>query len=367
MPHITPMTTALSLYLDALRFAAAFTVFVSHYATGRYGGGLFWQVVPYARIAVLVFFVLSGFVIAWVSETRERTVEEYCLSRFTRLYSVILPAFAATAAVDGLAALLNPGLSPLSGQSWMHRLSDYVLSALFLGANWTLLIQPGSNIPFWSLNYEAWYYALFAAAVFLRGRGRVLTLVVAAMVAGQKVLVLFPVWLMGVAAWRWRTTMPSRWSMPLIFGTAVGLIALGAPGAQHIFRQAATPWLPPFYSALDYIAGALAALALAALANASLPLPGPAAQRLVRDLAGTAFGLYLLQYPLLRFFSSVIPGPPDRALHRLCVFGLALGGSLVLAYPIERRKAVLKRGLRSGLDLMRRRSCRAVPERQGFS
>jgi peptidoglycan/LPS O-acetylase OafA/YrhL len=195
----------------------------------------------------------------------------------------------------------------------------------------------------------------------------VLTVVVAAMVAGPKILVLFPVWLMGVAAWWWRTTMPSRWSMPLIFGTAVGLIALGAPGGQHIFRRAATPWLPPFYSALDYIAGTLAALALAALANASLPLPGPAAQRLVRDLAGTAFGLYLLHYPLLRFFSSVIPGPPDRALHRLCVFGLALGGSLVLAYPIERRKAVLKRGLRSGLDLMRRRSCRAVPERQGFS
>ena len=57
------MTNALSLYLDALRFGAAFVVFVSHYVAERYTGGLFWQSMPYGRTAVLVFFVLSGFVI----------------------------------------------------------------------------------------------------------------------------------------------------------------------------------------------------------------------------------------------------------------------------------------------------------------
>jgi peptidoglycan/LPS O-acetylase OafA/YrhL len=35
------MINAPSLYLDALRFGAAFTVFVSHYADARYSGGLF--------------------------------------------------------------------------------------------------------------------------------------------------------------------------------------------------------------------------------------------------------------------------------------------------------------------------------------
>ena len=55
------MTNALSLYLDALRFGAAFVVFVSHYVAERYTGGLFWQGMPYGRTAVLVFFVLSGF------------------------------------------------------------------------------------------------------------------------------------------------------------------------------------------------------------------------------------------------------------------------------------------------------------------
>jgi peptidoglycan/LPS O-acetylase OafA/YrhL len=68
------MTSRLSLYLDALRFSAAFAVLLSH--TGRVSGGMFWQVQPYGRTAVMVFFVLSGFVIAWVTEARERTVEE---------------------------------------------------------------------------------------------------------------------------------------------------------------------------------------------------------------------------------------------------------------------------------------------------
>jgi peptidoglycan/LPS O-acetylase OafA/YrhL len=54
------VTPALSLYLDALRFGAALTVFLSHYGTGRISGGLFWHLADYGRSAVLVFFVLSG-------------------------------------------------------------------------------------------------------------------------------------------------------------------------------------------------------------------------------------------------------------------------------------------------------------------
>jgi hypothetical protein len=61
--------------------------------------------------------------------------------------------------------------------------------------------------------------------------------------------------------------------------------------------------------------------AIAAVPNAPLPLPGPAVQRLIRTLAGTAFGLYLLHYPLLHFFSTVIPGAPQGAAHRVAVFG----------------------------------------------
>jgi peptidoglycan/LPS O-acetylase OafA/YrhL len=66
-----------------------------------------------------------------------------------------------------------------------------VLSALFLGASLTLPVQPGSNLPFWSLNYEAWYYVLFGATAFLHGRQRILALIAAALLAGPKILPYF--------------------------------------------------------------------------------------------------------------------------------------------------------------------------------
>jgi hypothetical protein len=42
----------------------------------------------------------------------------------------------------------------------------YELSALFLGASWTFAARPSFQFSFWLLNYEAWYYMLFALRLF---------------------------------------------------------------------------------------------------------------------------------------------------------------------------------------------------------
>jgi peptidoglycan/LPS O-acetylase OafA/YrhL len=346
------MTNALSLYLDALRFGAAFAVFVSHYATGRISGGLFWQF-DGGRTAVLVFFVLSGFVIAWVSDTRERTLEDYGLSRIARLYSVIIPAFLLTAALDSVGKAVDPRLyGPEWGHSMAHPVIDYALSALFLGESWTMRVLPGFNVPYWSLNYEAWYYALFAVATFLRGRPRIAALIMAALLAGPRILLLLPVWLMGVAAWRWRAALPRRLGLPLVFVCLAGFIALEALGGERLFWHPSSGLLPPDFSAYDFVLGALVALLIIGLANVRLPMPARRFEGLVRGLAGTSFGLYLLHYPLLNFCGTVVPGPPDGALHRVLVFGLALGGALGLASFIEPRKGALKAQLRTVLHIL---------------
>jgi Acyltransferase family len=133
------MTSALSLYLDGLRFGAAFMVFLSHYAVGRISGALFWQAATYGRTAVLLFFVLSGFVIAWVTETRERTPGDYGLSRVARLYSVIIPAFLLTAVLNCVGSEIDPSLyGPEWGHGTNHPIIGYALSAMFLGESWKL-------------------------------------------------------------------------------------------------------------------------------------------------------------------------------------------------------------------------------------
>lgn len=103
----------------------------------------------YGWSAVLVFFVRSGFIIAWITETKERTLEEYALSRLARLYSVILPAFLITAVLDHHS---RPTEDRYAGD-----VLGYALSLVFLGSSWTLTAHPGSCLPLWSLNYEAWY------------------------------------------------------------------------------------------------------------------------------------------------------------------------------------------------------------------
>jgi peptidoglycan/LPS O-acetylase OafA/YrhL len=361
------MTNELSLYLDALRFGAAFAVFVSHYSTGRISGGLFWQF-DGGRTAVLVFFVLSGFVIAWVSDTRERTLEEYGLSRVARLYSVIIPAFVLTAALDSVGKAIDPRLySPEWGHSMAHSVTDYALSAVFLGESWTIRVLPGLNVPYWSLNYEAWYYVLFAAAIFLRGRPRIAVVIMAALLAGPRILFLLPVWLMGIAAWRWRAELPRQLGRPLVLACLAGVIALEALGGERLFWHPSRGWLPPDFSAYDFVLGVLVALFIVGLANMPLRMPGRRLERLVRGLAGTSFGLYLLHYPLLNFFGTVVPGPPDAALHRVLVFGLALGGAIGLASLIEPRKASLKAQLRSALHLLLRKPPPSAVARQRLS
>lgn len=340
------MTNALSLYLDGLRFAAAFAVFLSHYAAGRISGGLFWQFADYGRTAVLVFFVLSGFVIASVIETRERSLADYTLSRVARLYSVMIPAFILTAVLDYLGNAVDPALY---GPEWYPTLASpvlgYALSAVFLGESWTLQMLPGFNVPFWSLNCEAWYYVLFAAATFLRGSRRTAALISAALIAGPKILLLLPIWLMGVAAWRWRAGVPARLGAPIVAAGLAGFAALEMLGGEHLFWHPDTRWLPPQFSAYDYLLGAIIALFIVGLANARLPMPGARLERIVHTLAGTTFGLYLLHFPLLNFFATILPGPPYGAVHRLLVFCLALGGGLTLATLIEPRKVALRRRL----------------------
>jgi len=98
----------LSIYLDAIRFMTALTVFVGHYSLLHLSGGLLWQIQPYADEAVVVFFVLSGFVIAHATHGRRTSAADYCIGRAARIYSVVLPALLLTAVLDFVGNRLFP-------------------------------------------------------------------------------------------------------------------------------------------------------------------------------------------------------------------------------------------------------------------
>src|SRR5215472_235423 len=139
------MTRSTSIYLDLVRFLAAATVFVAHANFDRLTGGI-----PYlshidlaaASDAVIVFFVLSGFVIAYVADTKEKTLREFSLSRLARLWSVVIPALFLTLILDYAGSRISPALYD---PKWFR--SDYPLvrlgaNLLFLNEVWFVSIRP---------------------------------------------------------------------------------------------------------------------------------------------------------------------------------------------------------------------------------
>jgi peptidoglycan/LPS O-acetylase OafA/YrhL len=47
------------------------------------------------------FFAMSGYVIAYVADNKEKTIQLYTISRISRLYIVVIPALLLTAILDG--------------------------------------------------------------------------------------------------------------------------------------------------------------------------------------------------------------------------------------------------------------------------
>jgi peptidoglycan/LPS O-acetylase OafA/YrhL len=82
------------------RFIAAIAFVAVHATIPQMGGGWF-KIGAIGVDAVMVFFVLSGLVIAYVSAKKETAFEDYAVAGIARLWSVLLPALAITYVVDG--------------------------------------------------------------------------------------------------------------------------------------------------------------------------------------------------------------------------------------------------------------------------
>ena len=199
---VAGIAPGLSLYLELLRLLAATEVVLFHINGFALLGGhrAAWNM--FGHEAVVVFFVLSGFVIAFAADTREKTPKAYLISRLTRIYSVAVPCLLATLLFDRIGQALMPQLYDglVTDGSALVRLA---LGSLFLNESWTVSAQMFSNTPYWSIAYEFWYYMIFAGLFFFRGWMRVMLTALACLVAGYKILLLFPIWALGWGVYRW--------------------------------------------------------------------------------------------------------------------------------------------------------------------
>ena len=325
-----------SIYLNAVRFLAALAVFLGHASGRRFTDGFLWIFSEYMDVAVIIFFVLSGYVIAYVTDNRERTLGDYSINRVARILSVAIPALVLTFILDTVGRQLRPDLySAVWGYSTDRIWLQYLAALTFTNELWSNHINVGSMLPYWSLGYEVWYYAIFAAFWFLRGKVRYLLTALLCLIAGPRILSLFPIWIGGFAIYHaGKYRAPSQgWGLCLLAAT------LAVP-----FMLLIVTWQTPFRIKTSvgefYVAAALFLVNIFAMQSVG-PLFGRflnALERPIGWLAGMTFSLYLFHLPVAQFLSTLVPWAPHDIRTRLIMIGGTMAIVVILAAVTERRK-----------------------------
>ncbi|MDX8413350.1 MAG: acyltransferase family protein [Mariprofundales bacterium] len=353
------MSKNFSLFLDCVRALAALIVVGSHLSNPRLQGEWLAWAHQFGHEAVIVFFVLSGLVIAYVSQQRECTLQTFTVARFARLWSVALLALLFTFFADWVGRSLEPSIySP----DWYYDnlpLLRLLASALFINEVWFAQIVPLSDGPFWSLSYEFWYYVIFASLYFFSGWKRIVLCVIAIAIAGPKILLLWPIWLMGLAVWYIIQQQSVRPAMAMRIGVAALLLLVWSQYVDiessfyYLFSMPLlTEWQPilewrmsaRFLS--DWVDGALIAmifLGTHALVE-KLPAPHVMLTWVIRYVASATLFIYLFHYPLIYLLHAVgvnIGLDADGSLQVwLLVMTLAL--LLIFGPMVEKTKSLWK-------------------------
>lgn len=286
-----------SILLDTLRLVAALTVLFTH-ANDQWFTPIFERMNTISHAAVVVFFVLSGYVIAFTTASNNRGPRQYAVARLSRLYSVVLPAIVLTAVVELIVRRADANLAEFytRGNDWPR----YAICALFCNEIGFFSAAPPINVALWSLSFEFWYYIIFGLWFYRSHTWKSrLLLVGACLIAGPKILILLPVWLLGVLAYQLRAPVLSAgraWVAVLLLLAAAGLVIVLLPAMPFILG-----FKPLFFAnqfLTDWIIGILFAAAIWLLPTNSSALKISWAKPL-RKIADWSFPLYVLHYPLL--------------------------------------------------------------------
>lgn len=284
--------------VEAVRGFAASYVLVGHLFPHTAG----WTVLfRFGQEAVIIFFVLSGFVIMHSTLAHpDKSFHGYLARRVVRIYPIFLMALALSYA---LSATWTLDAGALIGNLLMLQDSSFakpgVLFETFEG-----------NSPLWSLSYEWWFYMMFFPLYrFVDARAHLPIVTAAAVLAViaynaihvQPLLFIayFPLWWAGVEIARARAS-----GKPIPFGrilASLGLLA--ATFAVYLLdaMAAGQPFRFGLHPALE-LRHALAGIAVVAAAFAYRRCRPWRLDRFATPFAAIApisYGIYALQWPIL--------------------------------------------------------------------
>lgn len=349
MPQMktAPLSTSESLLLDVIRTVAAMVVAFGHLTQSHFSTG--WPDLTFlARDAVGVFFVLSGFVIRYVTCRKPATLGHYLGDRASRIYSIAIPALIFTLVADTISKHVNPHFY----QPWLgdygHPISRIAVNLLFLGQMWKWVINPLSNSPFWSVNYEVAYYLMYGCWFYLAGKKKWLMAGLICVLYGPLVVWLAPLWILGCVLHDlfqiWRDPVAGARTRPKIVAGGVAAVALAGAGFVVLRQLEATGHLRAVIQAIsrpgvkprEYLFGIIwavlffAMLCLAGLYKVDGNRPFV---RVVRFLSEGTFPIYLTHFPMYVLIAAVIPYDHANPYALAAIFAVVVVVGVLAGHP----------------------------------
>jgi peptidoglycan/LPS O-acetylase OafA/YrhL len=372
-----------SVHLDLIRGLSALAVLFGHmrglffvdYVTLAAPSlivRLFYFLAGFGHLAVMTFFVLSGyFISSSIFEScraKRWSWNGYAINRASRLYTVLVPGLLWTIALDHLGMWLFPGhlvyrglLAPNVVPGAVEARESAWVFFGNLGFLQNVIVTPlGSNGALWSLSNEFWYYAIFpllaipllqrtrlGAAAASVGIGLILLCLV-----GPEHAFYFLIWLMGTGiallAARY-SRRRSAWTMVIASSL---LFSAGLLGVR--LGMLADPWTG------DFLVGGGFGFLVLALLRCTAPCAWPFYQRIATWLASFSYSLYVFHLPLLVFLAACLLRTTrwePSALH--LTFGFLLMGitglvAHMLSRATEARTDLARRFLLERLGALRR-------------
>ncbi|AEP30648.1 acyltransferase family protein [Brumicola nitratireducens] len=349
------MNNQFSIYLDFLRFSASVVVFLSHVTI--MGNPLLWRLAVFpAHEAVVLFFVLSGYVIAYVVYDRQETLKNFFVNRFSRVYSVVIPSIIITIVSYNVCLIYKPQL--LDWFAGQLASPSYSLFSVFfmLHQSWQQVIYY-TNAPMWSIAFEMFYYVLFACIFYLKGFKRFLFASIVIIVMGPNILFYFPLWMLGVAAFfinKKRMLSVNRSFLCFILSIVMIIIILldiGEASALSLTQAILPAKLLALFNpqtqniVYDYLFGLIvvfhfcSAFSLFSYKEVATEYMG----NLIRKAAGCTFSLYLYHLPLLYVVTALVSAQDQSILHAILVLVVLPIAMNVLSLFTEQRKDIYKK------------------------
>jgi len=335
---------------------------------------LFYFATGFGHQAVIVFFVLSGFLVGGAVLSRVKTAQwswtDYAIMRVTRLWIVLIPALLLTALWDHLGIVLTGSPFYTGELSSTYNIgpeadpSRYnIVSALGNLVFLQTIAVPtfGSNGPLWSLANEFWYYVLFPLLFFsVTAKAKTFGKLGAAIAAfaicymlPSSITISGSIWLLGVGAF----ALGSAVDLTLFLRRSL-LVTSGATLAAALTL-----------SRISYLNGMIADVAIGATFSAMLvPLSQmrsvrPSIEKLSHAGAEFSYTLYLVHFPLAAFFACYVL--QNRRLMPDLVSGAIYTGLLAIIliyaygtyYLFERNTHTVRKAISAAFSHVRQWQC----------